>query len=228
MIRVAIDGPGGTGKSSIAKAVAARLGLEYIDTGAMYRSIGLKALRKGVSPSDTEAVEKMLEDTVIDFNDNHMYLDGEDVSGLIRTNEISMAASDISKLPCVRAKADALSKHLAATKNVIMEGRDIGTIVIPDAEVKIFMTAAPEVRAKRRYLQLLDAGKPADYDQIFDEIQKRDYQDSHRDYHPLKQADDAVLLDTSNMTKEENIEAVIDLIREKTGEEFAGLHAASE
>ena len=216
MIRVAIDGPGGTGKSSIAKAVAARLGLEYIDTGAMYRSIGLKALRKGVSPSDTEAVEKMLEDTVIDFNDNHMYLDGEDVSGLIRTNEISMAASDISKLPCVRAKADALSKHLAATKNVIMEGRDIGTIVIPDAEVKIFMTAAPEVRAKRRYLQLLDAGKPADYDQIFDEIQKRDYQDSHRDYHPLKQADDAVLLDTSNMTKEENIEAVIDLIREKT------------
>ena len=228
MIRVAIDGPGGTGKSSIAKAVAARLGLEYIDTGAMYRSIGLKALRKGVSPSDTEAIEKMLEDTVIDFNDNHMYLDGEDVSGLIRTNEISMAASDISKLPCVRAKADALSKHLAATKNVIMEGRDIGTIVIPDAEVKIFMTAAPEVRAKRRYLQLLDAGKPADYDQIFDEIQKRDYQDSHRDYHPLKQADDAVLLDTSNMTKEENIEAVIDLIREKTGEEFAGLHAASE
>ena len=228
MIRVAIDGPGGTGKSSIAKAVAARLGLEYIDTGAMYRSIGLKALRKGVSPSDTEAVENMLEDTVIDFNDNHMYLDGEDVSGLIRTNEISMAASDISKLPCVRAKADALSKHLAATKNVIMEGRDIGTIVIPDAEVKIFMTAAPEVRAKRRYLQLLDAGKPADYDQIFDEIQKRDYQDSHRDYHPLKQADDAVLLDTSNMTKEENIEAVIDLIREKTGEEFAGLHAASE
>ena len=228
MIRVAIDGPGGTGKSSIAKAVAARLGLEYIDTGAMYRSIGLKALRKGVSPSDTEAVEKMLEDTVIDFNDNHMYLDGEDVSGLIRTNEISMAASDISKLPCVRAKADALSKHLAATKNVIMEGRDIGTIVIPDAEVKIFMTAAPEVRAKPRYLQLLDAGKPADYDQIFDEIQKRDYQDSHRDYHPLKQAYDAVLLDTSNMTKEENIEAVIDLIREKTGEEFAGLHAASE
>lgn len=228
MIRVAIDGPGGTGKSSIAKAVAERLGLEYIDTGAMYRAMGLKSLRMGVSPEDVEAVEKMLADTEIDFNDNHMYLDGEDVSGLIRTNEISMAASDISKLPCVRAKADALSKHLAATRNVIMEGRDIGTIVIPDAEVKIFMTAAPEVRAKRRYLQLLEAGKPADYDQIFDEIQKRDYQDSHRDYHPLKQADDAVLLDTSDMNKEENIEAVIDLIREKTGEEFAELHAVSE
>ena len=228
MIRVAIDGPGGTGKSSIAKAVAERLGLEYIDTGAMYRAMGLKSLRMGVSPEDVVAVEKMLEDTVLDFNDNHMYLDGEDVSGLIRTNEISMAASNISKLPCVRAKADALSKHLASTRNVIMEGRDIGTIVIPDAEVKIFMTAAPEVRAKRRYLQLLDAGKPADYDQIFDEIQQRDYQDSHRDYHPLKQADDAVLLDTSDMSKEENIEAVIDLIREKTGEEFAGLHAVSE
>ena len=228
MIRVAIDGPGGTGKSSIAKAVAERLGLEYIDTGAMYRAMGLKSLRMGVSPEDVEAVEKMLADTEIDFNDNHMYLDGEDVSGLIRTNEISMAASDISKLPCVRAKADALSKHLASTRNVIMEGRDIGTIVIPDAEVKIFMTAAPEVRAKRRYLQLLEAGKPADYDQIFDEIQKRDYQDSHRDYHPLKQAEDAVLLDTSDMNKEENIEAVINLIREKTGEEFAELHAVSE
>jgi cytidylate kinase len=228
MIRVAIDGPGGTGNSSIAKAVAEKLGLEYIDTGAMYRSMGLKALREGISPEDTEAVEKMLADTVLDFRDNHMYLDGEDVSGLIRTNEVSMAASNISKLPCVRAKADALSKHLASTKNVIMEGRDIGTIVIPDAEVKIFMTAAPEVRAQRRFLQLQQQGKPADYDQIFDEIQKRDYQDSHRDYHPLKQADDAVLLDTSDMTKEENIEAVIDLIREKAGEEFAGLHAVSE
>ena len=228
MLRVAIDGPGGTGKSTIAKAIGAKFKLEYIDTGAMYRSMALKAVRTGISPADESAVAEMLKDTSIDFRDGHMYLDGEDVSGLIRTNEVSMAASNISKLPCVRAKADALSKHLASTKNVIMEGRDIGTIVIPDAEVKIFMTAAPEVRAQRRFLQLQQQGKPADYDQIFDEIQKRDYQDSHRDYHPLKQADDAVLLDTSNMTKEENIEAVIDLIREKTGEEFAGLHAVSE
>lgn len=217
MLRVAIDGPGGTGKSTIAKEVAVRLGLEYIDTGAMYRSIALKSIREGVDPADVPAVEKMLEDTSIDFNDNHMYLDGEDVGGLIRTNEISMAASDISKLPCVRDKVDALSKHLAATRNVIMEGRDIGTIVIPDAEVKIFMTAAPEVRAKRRYLQLMEAGKPADYDAIFDEIQKRDYQDSHRDYHPLKQADDAVFLDSSEMDLDENIEAVIQIIQEKTG-----------
>lgn len=217
MLRVAIDGPGGTGKSSIAKAVAVKHGLEYIDTGAMYRSIALKSLRTGVSADDTAAVEKMLADTVIDFKDNHMYLDGEDVGGLIRTNEISMAASNISKLPCVRAKVDALSKHLAATRNVVMEGRDIGTVVIPDAEVKIFMTAAPEVRAKRRYLQLKEAGKEADYDEIFADIQKRDYQDTHRDLNPLRQADDAVLLDTSDMTKEENIEAVSEIIREKTG-----------
>lgn len=224
MLRVAIDGPGGTGKSSIAKAVAARLGLEYIDTGAMYRSIALKSVREGISAEDVQKVEEMLENTVIDFNDNHMYLDGEDVGGLIRTNEISMAASNISKLACVRAKVDALSKHLAATKNVIMEGRDIGTVVIPDAEVKVFMTAAPEVRAQRRYLQLKEAGKPADYDEIFEDICKRDYQDSHRELNPLRQAEDAVYLDTSDMTIEENIEAIIRLVNEKT----AGSHAFSE
>ncbi len=215
MLRVAIDGPGGTGKSTIAKAVAVRLGLEYIDTGAMYRAMGLKSLRQGVSPEDTAAVEKMLAETTLDFQDNHMYLDGEDVSGLIRTNEVSMAASNISKLPIVRAKADALSHSLASTRDVVMEGRDIGTEVIPDAEVKIFMTAAPEVRAKRRYLQLKEAGKPADYDEIFDDIQKRDYQDSHRDYHPLKQADDAVFLDTSDMTIDENIDAIVRIITDK-------------
>jgi cytidylate kinase len=129
-----------------------------------------------------------------------------------------MAASNISKLPIVRAKADALSHSLASTRDVVMEGRDIGTEVIPDAEVKIFMTAAPEVRAKRRYLQLVEAGKPADYDEIFEDIQKRDYQDSHRDYHPLKQADDAVFLDTSNMTIDENIDAIVRIITDKQAE----------
>jgi cytidylate kinase len=218
MLRVAIDGPGGTGKSTIAKAVAVRLGLEYIDTGAMYRAMGLKSMRLGVSPDDIAAVEKMLAETELDFRDNHMYLDGEDVSGLIRTNEVSMAASNISKLPIVRAKADALSHSLASTRDVVMEGRDIGTEVIPDAEVKIFMTAAPKVRAKRRYLQLVEAGKPADYDEIFEDIQKRDYQDSHRDYHPLKQADDAVFLDTSNMTIDENIDAIVRIITDKQAE----------
>ena len=219
MLRVAIDGPGGTGKSTIARAVAERFGLEYIDTGAMYRSMGLKALRLGVDPADEAAVAAMLADTSIDFRDNHMYLDGEDVSGLIRTNEISMAASDISKLPCVRGKADELSKFLASTRDVVMEGRDITTVVIPDAEVKVFMTASPEIRARRRYDQLVAAGKPADYDQIFEETQKRDYQDSHRSLNPLRQAEDAVYLDTSDMTIEENINAIADIIISKTGRE---------
>ena len=215
MLRVAIDGPGGTGKSTIAKAVADRLGLEYIDTGAMYRAIALKTVRKGIATDDEAAIAEMLVSTDLDFVNNRIFLDGEDVSGLIRTNEISMAASAVSKLACVRAKADELSSHLAATRDVVMEGRDIGTFVIPDAEVKIFMTAAPEVRARRRYEQLLEQGKEADYDTIFREIQERDYQDSHRDLHPLKQADDAVLLDTSDMDVEENTEAVIKIIKEK-------------
>lgn len=212
MLRVAIDGPGGTGKSTIAKAVAERFGIEYIDTGAMYRSIALKSVREGVSAADESAVEEMLKSTDIDFKDGKVWLDGEDVGGLIRTNEISMAASNISKLPCVRAKVDELSKRLAATKDVVMEGRDIGTAVIPDAEVKIFMTADPMVRAKRRYDQLIEQGKEADLDKIAEEIKARDYQDSHRELNPLKQADDAVFLDTTNMTIEENIDAVAEII----------------
>ena len=216
MLRVAIDGPGGTGKSTIAKAVAARLGLEYIDTGAMYRSIALKSIRKSVNPEDEPAIVEMLSETVIDFEDNKVYLDGEDVSGLIRTNEISMTASNISKLGPVRAKVDEVSKRLAATKNVVMEGRDIGTAVIPDAEVKIFMTADPAVRAKRRYDQLIEQGKSANLEEIKEEIEKRDYQDSHREINPLKQAEDAVFLDSSDLTIEENIDAVCDIIAAKT------------
>ena len=217
MLRVAIDGPGGTGKSTIAKAIAARFGLEYIDTGAMYRAMALKSVREGVDPADEPAVKEMLDNTELDFRDSHVYIDGEDVSGLIRTNEISMAASDISKLVCVRAKADELNHYLASTRDVVMEGRDITTVVIPDAEVKIFMTASPEIRARRRYDQMIAAGKEADYDQIFEETQKRDYQDSHRSLNPLRQAEDAVLLDTSDMTIEENIDAIADIIIEKTG-----------
>lgn len=215
MLRVAIDGPGGTGKSTIAKAVAERCKLEYIDTGAMYRALGLKASRLGVDPADEEAVRSMLDDTEIDFVSGATMLDGEDVSGLIRTNEISMAASNISKLAIVRAKVDEVSRHLAATKDVVMEGRDIGTTVIPDAEVKIFMTADPMVRAKRRYYQLIEQGKEADLEKIAEEIKARDYQDSHREVSPLRQAEDAVLLDTTNMTLEEVIDAVEKIIGEK-------------
>jgi cytidylate kinase len=217
MIRVAIDGPGGTGKSSIAKAIAGMFGLEYIDTGAMYRAIALKTIRMNISTADEDAISEMLGTTIIDFDGGRTYLDGEDVGELIRTGEVSMAASDVSKFACVRSKVDAVSKFLASTRDVIMEGRDIGTVVIPDAEVKIFMTAAPEVRADRRYKQLRDAGKPADYDQILEEIQQRDYQDSHRELNPLRQAEDAVYLDTSDMDMEENIRAVADIIESKTG-----------
>lgn len=216
MLRVAIDGPGGTGKSSVAKAIAERFGIEYIDTGAMYRALGLKAKRLGIDPADGSAVRSMLDDTVIDFEGGRTMLDGEDVSGLIRTNEISMAASDISKLAAVRAKVDEVSRHIAATKDVVMEGRDICTTVIPDAEVKIFMTAAPEIRAERRYKQLIEAGKEADYDQIYKEIIERDYQDSHREVSPLRQAEDAVLLDTSDIDREGSIDAVAQIITEKT------------
>ena len=217
MLRVAIDGPGGTGKSTIAKAVAERLGLEYIDTGAMYRSIALKSIKTGVDAEDEPAVVDMLTNTVIDFEDNRVYLDGEDVSGLIRTNEISMAASTISKLGPVRAKVDEVSRRLASTKNVVMEGRDIGTAVIPDAEVKIFMTADSAIRARRRYNQLLEQGKPANLEEIKEDIEKRDYQDSHREINPLKQADDAVFMDTSDMSIDENIDAVCEVIANKTG-----------
>lgn len=218
MLRVAIDGPGGTGKSTIAKAIAEKFQIEYIDTGAMYRAIALKALNNEVSSSDESAVKNMLKDTEIDFKNSTIYLDGKDVSGLIRTNEISMEASNISKLGCVREKVNELNKFLASTKNVIMEGRDIGTNVITDAEVKIFMTAKPEIRAKRRYNQLLEQGKSADYDELVKEIEKRDYQDSHRELNPLKQADDAVLLDTSEMTFDENVDAVAEIINFKIAE----------
>lgn len=215
MLRVAIDGPGGTGKSTVAKAVAKLFDLEYIDTGAMYRAIALKAIKLGVPCEDETAVAKMLETTEIDFKSSTIYLDGEDVSQKIRTNEISMGASNYSKIGCVREKVNELNRYLASTKNVIMEGRDIGTNVITDAEVKIFMTARPDVRAKRRYGQLLEQGKPADYDEILSEIEKRDYQDSHRELNPLKQADDAVLLDTSDMNFDENVKAVADIISSK-------------
>lgn len=215
MLRVAIDGPGGTGKSTVAKAIATRFNIEYIDTGAMYRAIALKALNQGVQFFDEKAVELMLENTEIDFRNGTIFLDGNNVSGRIRTKEISMEASNISKLACVREKVNQLNKFLASTKNVVMEGRDIGTNVITDAEVKIFMTAKPEVRAMRRYNQLLEQGKEANYDELVVEIQKRDYQDSHRDLNPLKKADDAVFLDTSDMSFEENVDAVSDIINAK-------------
>lgn len=210
MIRIAIDGPGGAGKSTIAKQLAERLGLEYIDTGAMYRAIALKLMRAGIPTDDEAAIAGVLPGTDLDFSEGRIFLDGEDVSDSIRTQEVSMAASNSSRFPCVRTKLVDLQRKIAAGKSVVMDGRDIGTVVLTDAEVKIFMTADPMVRAKRRYSELVAKGADADLETIYEEIKERDYQDTHRELTPLRQAEDAILLDTSEMT----IAEVVDFITE--------------
>lgn len=208
MLRIAIDGPGGAGKSTISKLVAKEFGIDYVDTGAMYRAIALKLSRAGVNPGNEALVEEIVQGTNLDFEGANILLDGEDVSSLIRTQDVSMMASNASKLACVRSLVSGLSMEMARTRDLVMDGRDIGTNVIKDAELKIFLTASPEVRAKRRYEELLEAKKDADYERILAEIQARDYQDMHRELNPLVQADDAILLDTSDMNIEEVVEAI--------------------
>lgn len=215
MIRIAIDGPGGAGKSTIAKMVAEKMNMEYIDTGAMYRAIGWLFSKESVDTENEEAVRKVLDETTMDFEDNHVILNGQDISGEIRTPEISKAASICSKLPAVRSKLVALQRGIAEGKSVVMDGRDIGTNVLPNAELKIFLTADPMVRAKRRYDQLVEAGKEADLDSICEDIKERDYQDTRRELNPLKQAEDAVLLDTSDMTIEEVLHQIMTMAEEK-------------
>ena len=208
MIRIAIDGPGGAGKSTIAKLVGNKLGLEYIDTGAMYRAIGLKLNRERISPNDIEAIRESLDNTSIDFVDGKIILDDEDVSDIIRTQEISKLASMYSQIPDVRTKLVDIQSRIAGGKGVIMDGRDIGTNVLTDAELKIFLTAAPMIRARRRYDELVSKGVQAVFNDIYDDIKDRDYQDSHRKLNPLVKAEDAVLLDTSEMSIEEVVDAI--------------------
>lgn len=208
MIRIAIDGPGGAGKSTIAKLVGNKLGLEYIDTGAMYRAIGLKLNRERISPNDIEAIRESLDNTSIDFVDGKIILDDEDVSDIIRTQEISKLASMYSQIPDVRTKLVDIQRRIAGGKGVIMDGRDIGTNVLTDAELKIFLTAAPMIRARRRYDELVSKGVQAVFNDIYDDIKDRDYQDSHRKLNPLVKAEDAVLLDTSEMSIEEVVDAI--------------------
>lgn len=208
MIRIAIDGPGGAGKSTIAKLVGNKLGLEYIDTGAMYRAIGLKLNRERISPNDIEAVRESLDNTSIDFVDGKIILDDEDVSDIIRTQEISKLASMYSQIPDVRTKLVDIQRRIAGGKGVIMDGRDIGTNVLTDAELKIFLTAAPMIRARRRYDELVSKGVQAVFNDIYDDIKDRDYQDTHRKLNPLVKAEDAVLLDTSEMSIEEVVDAI--------------------
>lgn len=219
-IAVAIDGPAGAGKSSVAKAVGNQLGFIYVDTGALYRTVGLAALRKGIDASSKAEVEALLKEISVemDFSEEGgqvVLLNGEDVSGLIRTPEVSMAASDISALPVVRAYLLSLQRNIAKTKNVIMDGRDIGTVVLPDAKVKIFLTASPESRAERRYKELVEKGTETTLKDVLKDVIKRDYNDTNRKAAPLRPAVDSVLVDTTNLDFQGSVDTVVKIIRER-------------
>ncbi|MGN1423666.1 MAG: (d)CMP kinase [Oscillospiraceae bacterium] len=219
LVSVAIDGPVGAGKSSIARTAAQRLGFIYADTGALYRSVGLFCHRNGVDMTDPAAIAGMLGSIKLEIRlvdgVQHIFLNGEDVSEEIRLPEISMAASAVSAVPEVRAALLDTQRDIARTNNVIMDGRDIGTVVLPDAQVKIFLTASPEIRAKRRYDELRAKGSDVSFDDVLSDLNRRDYNDSHRAVAPLKQADDAVLADTSELDFEQSVELVCSLIKEK-------------
>ncbi len=219
MVNIAIDGPAGAGKSTIARKLAAGLGYIYVDTGALYRAVGVNAMRKGADTKDAQQVTETLgsADVSLRFVDGEqrVFLGDEDVSLAIRTPEASMAASNVSAIPAVREFLFDLQRNIAASNNCIMDGRDIGTVVLPDAQVKIFLTASAEVRAKRRYDELLAKGMHADYKQVLEEMVQRDYQDSHREIAPLKQADDAVLVDTSEMNLEQVLDTLNKIVKEK-------------
>lgn len=221
-INCALDGPGGAGKSTIAKAVAKSLGYVYVDTGALYRSIGLYCTRNGIDPGNASEVEPVLGNISVelryDNGEQKVVLNGEDVSKLIRTNEISMAASAVSAIPKVREFLLDLQRDIAAKNNIIMDGRDIGTVILPNAQVKIFMTASAEVRAARRHKELLEKGQDISYEKVLEDINQRDYNDSHRATAPLKKAEDAVLLDTSEMNIEQAVEEVVRIIEKKTAD----------
>ena len=206
--QIAIDGPSGAGKSTIARLVAQKLGIDYIDTGAMYRALGLKMLRQGLPMREDARLLTMLADTDIDFAGGRVYLDGEDVSDLIRTQEISKAASDCSAFATVRKKLVELQQKMAGAKSVIMDGRDIGTVVLKDAPYKYYLTASDEERAMRRYRELAAKGASQTYEEVLAQIRQRDYNDTHRAVTPLRKADDAVEIDSTAMC----IEEVVDFI----------------
>ena len=207
MISVAIDGPAGAGKSTLARRLAADFGYIYVDTGAMFRTIGLYALRAGKDPKDNEAVNALLPNITLEFafieGEQHIYLNGEDVSTAIRTEEVGMAASAVGANPAVRAFLLEMQRDMARTQNILMDGRDIGTVVLPNATVKIFLTASPEARATRRWKEYQQKGIDTPYEDVLADVKQRDYQDTHRAAAPLKQADDAVLLDTSELNFEQ-------------------------
>ncbi len=221
MVRIAIDGPGGAGKSSVAKAVARELGIIYVDTGALYRNVGLFMLSEGIDPKDTESVVANLDKFTLEmkFIDGKqlILLNGKDMGDAIRTPEVSMAASAVSAIPAVREYLLNMQRDTAKKNSVIMDGRDIGTVILPNAEVKIFLTASPEARAERRYKELLTRGNTdVTYEQVFAEMVERDTNDSTRATAPCVQAEDAILLDNSNLTAEETCQAVLKIVKKKS------------
>ena len=217
---IALDGPAGAGKSTIAKIIAKRLGLPYLDTGAMYRAMALCAFSEGVSLTDAEKVDELLNRTDIRVayldDGQHVFVNGTDVTGRLREEEIGKGASLISKLRCVRDKLAGMQRDIAHETHAVLDGREIGTFVIPETPYKFYVTATAEERALRRVRQLEEKGEKPDYQLILMDIEARDYQDSHRDYAPLKQAEDAVLIDTTHMTIDEAVDAVLKALEEKT------------
>lgn len=221
MVSVAIDGPSGAGKSSMARRLAAELGYTYVDTGAMYRAVGLYALRAGKDPADNAAVEALLPQVHLDIllkdGTQHVLLNGEDVSAAIRAEEVGMAASAVGANPAVRAFLLDTQRSLAKSRDVLMDGRDIGTVVLPDATVKIFLTASPEARAQRRFAELQAKGEQADFETVLADIRRRDDQDTHRAAAPLRQAEDAVMVDTSELDIEQSFALLKNTILDRIG-----------
>ena len=219
-VSIAIDGPAGAGKSTLARKAAGELGFLYVDTGAIYRTVALKVRRAGADPERPEQVVPLLEglDLRMDYGPDgaqRMYLEGEDISQAIRTSEVSGLASKVSAIPEVRAFLLDVQRRQAREHDVVMDGRDIGTVVLPQAGVKIFLTASPEARARRRTLELRQRGQEAEFDQILQEIRARDEQDRSRSAAPLRQAEDAAVLDTTNLDLKGSMEALLNLVRER-------------
>lgn len=217
--KVAIDGPAGAGKSTIAKAASKAMKFVYIDTGAMFRGVGLAALRAGIDPNDAEKVNRMLPSVNIDISHSEegqqVFLNGENVSKEIRMPEVSVAASDISKIPAVRSKLLELQRSIAEKTDVIMDGRDIGTVVLPDAQLKIFLTASVEERATRRYKELVEKGVECDFDEVKRDMEYRDKNDSEREIAPLKPAEDSVIVDTTGKSLPESVDMILGIIKER-------------
>ena len=221
-ISIAIDGPAGAGKSTIARRIAGELGFYYVDTGAIYRTVAYFMDLLGISPKDTDGVERYIDELTvgIEYDEDglqHMIMNGMDVTGDIRTQDISQKASLISAQPVVREVLLDMQREVARQHNVVMDGRDIATVVLPEAQVKIFLTASAEVRAKRRTDELIAKGQKADFNKILQEIQQRDYQDTHRPIAPLKMARDSVKVDMSDMTIDQVVQTIRNIVTEKTG-----------